>query len=100
MVGFEQRLEFGPLGLQHGRVGERLRAVRVQTVQRHVHGAGQMPGGKVQSRAEVQHAASGPEHDVRQQTLGGGLGGFVKVREEDDGTAFPAFVVAVEVDLG
>lgn len=58
-----------------------------------------MPGGKVKSCAEVQDAASGSQDNVRQETLGGGLGGIVEVREEDDGTAFPAFVVPVEVDL-
>lgn len=99
VVAREQSLEFGPLCLQHGRVREGLRAVRVQAVQRHVHRVWEVPGGKVQGGAQVDHAASGPQYDVRQQALGCRLRGFVKVREEHDGAAFPAFVVAVAVDL-
>ena len=70
----------------------------VQTLQRDVDGAREVPGGKVGSGAEVENAASRAEDEVGKEVLGERFRGFVEVGKEDDGTAFPALVVAVEVD--
>lgn len=73
--------------------------MRVQTLQRDVDGAWEVPGGKVGSGAEVKDAALGTENEVGEEILGERFRGFVEVGEEDDGTTLPAFVVAVEVDF-
>jgi hypothetical protein len=58
-----------------------------------------MPRGVICRCSQVQNAAEGSQLDGAQQTVGERAGSLVEMGEEDDGAAFPALVVAVDVDL-
>lgn len=69
--------------------------MEVQAVDGDVDGTWEVPGGKVDGGAQVEDAGLRAQGEVVEEALGEGAGGIVEVGEEDDGTAFPAFVVAV-----
>lgn len=65
----KQPVQLHPLRLQHARLGERLRRVRIQTAERHVHRAREMPGGKVGRGSQVENAAPRLQRDVADEAL-------------------------------